>query len=62
MCLVDLTHDSAGTSDSSINLGNRKSFIFSQIPNFQNDDEDEENRKLLEEEDKKANEEASSQL
>lgn len=57
MCLVDLTHDSAGTSDSSINLGNRKSFIFSQLPDFQNPDEDEENRKLLEE-DRKANEEA----
>ena len=61
MCLVDLTHDSAGTSDSSINLGNRKSFIFSQLPDFQNDDEDEENRKLLEE-DKKANEEASKKF
>ena len=60
MCLVDLTHDSAGTSDSSINLGNRKSFIFSQLPDFQND-EDEENRKLLEE-DKKANEEASKKF
>ena len=58
MCLVDLTHDSAGTSDSSINLGNRKSFIFSQLPDFQNPDEEEENRKLLEE-DRKANEEAS---
>ena len=61
MCLVDLTHDSAGTSDSSINLGNRKSFIFSQLPDFQNPDEDEENRKLLEE-DKKANEEASKKF
>ena len=61
MCLVDLTHDSAGTSDSSINLGNRKSFIFSQLPDFQNPDEEEENRKLLEE-DRKANEEASKKF
>ena len=61
MCLVDLTHDSAGTSESSTNLGNRTQFIFSQLPDFQYDDQEEENKKLLDE-DRKANEEASKQF